>query len=276
MSTRPRILNIAHRGARSLAPENTLAAAKKGLECGADLWECDVTLTSDGVPVILHDENLRRTSNASSVYPNRKPWKVQSFTLDELRQLDFGSWYLTTDPFKQIKEGKILPAELQKYVGEPILTLLEALTFTKDNNWQVNVEIKDLRGTLGDAVIVEKVVEQIKDQQMEERVWISSFNHLYISNVKKVDPVIRTGALVEWLDLNPLARLRQTGAQSYNPGIRLANPRTVRSIREQGFDVFVWTVNKETSMRKLIKAGVSGIITDFPQILKAVLDSYSH
>jgi glycerophosphoryl diester phosphodiesterase len=276
MSTRPRILNIAHRGARSLAPENTLAAAKKGLECGADLWECDVTLTSDGVPVILHDENLRRTSNASSVYPNRKPWKVQSFNLDELRQLDFGSWYLTTDPFKQIKEGKILPAELQKFVGEPIMTLQEALTFTRDNNWQVNVEIKDLRGTPGDAVIVEKVVELIKAQQMEEHVWVSSFNHLYISSVKKVDPMIRTGALVEWLDLNPLARLRQTGAQSYNPGIRLANPRTVRSIREQGFDVFVWTVNKEASMRKLIKAGVSGIITDFPQVLKAVLDSYSH
>ncbi len=111
---------------------------------------------------------------------------------------------------------------------------------------------------------------------MEKACVVSSFNHLYISKVKEMLPAVRTGALVEWLDLNPLAHLRQTGAQSYNPGIRLANPRVVRSIREQGYDVFVWTVNKETSMRKLIKAGVSGIITDFPQILKTVLDNYSH
>jgi len=275
MNTKTRVLNIAHRGARSLAPENTLAAAKKGLECGADLWECDVNLTADGIPVILHDDTLKRTSNAMTVFPARKPWKVNSFTLNELRQLDFGSWFVTTDPFKQISEGNVSAAEQGKFAGEPIPTLEEALAFTKENNWQINVEIKDLRGTPGDASVVEKVLTTIRDLKMEDQVWISSFNHLYISAVKQLMPVIRTGALVEWLDLNPLARLKQTGAQSYNPGIRLASARTVRSIREAGLDVFVWTVNKESSMRKLIKAGVSGIITDFPQVLKSVLDSYS-
>ncbi|HEX7555206.1 MAG TPA: glycerophosphodiester phosphodiesterase, partial [Leptolinea sp.] len=133
-----------------------------------------------------------------------------------------------------------------------------------------------LRGTLGDAGVVQKVMDMISEFQMEEQVLLSSFNHLYIMQAKKILPAIRTGALVEWLDLNPLARLRQTGAESYNPGVRLANPRLVRSIREQGYDVFVWTVDKEASMRKLIKAGVSGIITDFPQVLKTVIESYSH
>jgi glycerophosphoryl diester phosphodiesterase len=201
---------------------------------------------------------------------------VQSFTLDELKKLDFGSWFLTMDPFKQIKTGQIPPVELQKFVGEPILSMREALMFTKENDWQVNVELKDLRGTSGDALIVQKVVETIKEMHMEEQVILSSFNHQYITRAKQLLPELRTGALVEWLDLNPLARLRQTGAQSYNPGVRLANPRTVRSIREQGYDVFVWTVNKESSMRKLIKAGVTGIITDFPHVLKTVLDSYTH
>jgi glycerophosphoryl diester phosphodiesterase len=275
MNNRPRVLNIAHRGARSLAPENTLAAARIGLECGADLWECDVNLTADGIPVILHDDTLKRTSNAMTIFSTRKPWKVSSFSLAELRQLDFGSWFLAADPFKQIKEGNVSAAELAKFTGEPIPTLDEALTFTKENNWQINVEIKDLRGTPGDTSVVEKVLEKIKDLHMEDQVWISSFNHLYITQVKKRIPSIRTGALVEWLDLNPLARLKQTGAQSYNPGIRLASARTIRSIREAGLDVFVWTVNKESSMRKLIKAGVSGIITDFPQVLKTVLDGYS-
>ncbi len=275
MSTRPKILNIAHRGARSVAPENTLAAARKALEFGADLWECDVVLTSDGVPVLLHDDNLRRTSNAMSVFPNRKPWKVSAFSYEELKRLDFGSWYLTADPFKMIKTGKLLPEDLQKFVGEPVLSLQDALQFTHDNNWQINIEIKDLRGSTGNDTVVEKVVNLVREQAMEKDVWISSFNHMYISRVKELDPSIRTGALVEWIDLNPIARMRQTGAQSYNPGIRLANPRLLRSIREQGLDVFVWTVNKETSIRKLIKAGVTGIITDFPQVLKAVLDSYA-
>jgi len=276
MPNRPKILNIAHRGARSLAPENTLAAARKALQIGADLWECDVALTADGEPVILHDDNLRRTSNASSVYPNRKPWKVQAFTVDELKKLDFGSWFLSTDPFKQIRTGQIQPVELQKFVGESIPTLREALVFTKDNNWQINLEIKDLRGTPGDKIVIQKIVNIISEMVMEEHVMLSSFNHVYITHAKKLLPTLRTGALVEWLDLNPLARLRQTGAQSYNPGVRLANGRTVRAIREQGYDVFVWTVNKETSMRKLIKVGVTGIITDFPQVLKTVLDNYSH
>jgi glycerophosphoryl diester phosphodiesterase len=268
-------MNIAHRGARSLAPENTLAAARKGLECGADLWECDVNITSDGVPVIVHDDTLKRTSNVASVFPSRKPWKVNTFTLEELRQLDFGSWFIASDPFKQIKEGAVSSEEQKKFVGEPIPTLEEALIFTKENNWQINVEIKDLRGTPDDASVVEKVVQQIQKLNMEEQVWISSFNHQYITRVKQLVPDIRTGALMEWLDLNPLARLKQTGARSYNPGIRLASARTIRFIREQGYDVFVWTVNKEASMRKLIKAGVSGIITDFPQVLKTVLDGYS-
>ncbi len=275
MSSRLHIMNIAHRGARSLAPENTLAAARKGLECGADLWECDVNLSSDGVPVIVHDDTLKRTSNVTSVFPSRKPWKVNTFTLEELRRLDFGSWFNNSDPFKQIKEGFVTVEEQRKYAGEPIPTLEEALVFTKEKNWQINVEIKNLRGTPEDASVVEKVVDQIRKLNMEDHVWISSFNHQYITRVKQLMPDIRTGALMEWLDLNPLARLKQTGAQSYNPGIRLASARTIRSIREQGYDVFVWTVNKEASMRKLIKAGVSGIITDFPQVLKTVLDGYS-
>jgi glycerophosphoryl diester phosphodiesterase len=276
MNIRQKILNIAHRGARSLAPENTLAAALVAYECGADMWECDVVMTADGIPIVIHDDTLRRTTNASSIYPNRKPWKVNAFTLDELKKLDFGSWFITTDPFRQIKVGNIKPIELQRFVGEPVLTLREALAFTKGHNWQINIEIKDQRGTPANENIVQTVSDLIAEMDMVDQVFVSSFNHKYITTAKDLVPGLRTGALVEWLDLNPLARMRDTGARSYNPGVRLANPRLVRSIRDEGFDVFVWTVNKETSMRKLIKTGVTGIITDFPQVLKTVLDGYSH
>ena len=103
-------LNIAHRGARSLAPENTLAAAQKGLDTGADMWELDVGMTADGALFLIHDDTLERTSNAAQVFPQRAPWRVHEFTFDEIRQLDFGSWFVEQDPFGQIAAGKHFPA----------------------------------------------------------------------------------------------------------------------------------------------------------------------
>jgi len=73
-------LNIAHRGARSLAPENTLAAARKALEVGADMWELDVRMTADGALILSHDSSLESTSNVKDVFPDRRPWRIQDLT----------------------------------------------------------------------------------------------------------------------------------------------------------------------------------------------------
>ena len=130
--TSPHILNIAHRGARSLAPENTLAAARKGLEAGADMWELDIQITADGELIVIHDTTLKRTSNVREVFPNRKPWLVHEFTLDEIRLLDFGSWFRKQDPFGQIAAGMVAESDLASYVHQQAPTLKEALTFTLD------------------------------------------------------------------------------------------------------------------------------------------------
>ncbi len=266
-----KVLNIAHRGARSLAPENTIAAASKAFELGADMWELDVAMSADGELVVIHDDTLTRTSNAAAVFLNRKPWKVQNFTFKELRLLDFGSWYNNTDPFHQIKAGNVTPEEMNSFVGLPIPTLGEALAFTRDRNWRVNVEIKDLKGTAGDDIVVQKVVKMVSDLGMVEDVLISSFQHNYIRQVKEINPEIQTGALIAWLDLEPVKTLSKTGAGAYHPGSRLINAKTIRQIREKSYDINVWTVNKEPSMRKLIKAGATGIITDFPQVFNEVI-----
>ena len=100
------VLNIAHAGARSLAPENTLAAARKALEVGADLWETDVAVTSDGELILFHDDSLARTTNAPVRFPDRSPWTFTTFTLAEIRSLDAGSWFVETDPFGQIAAGR--------------------------------------------------------------------------------------------------------------------------------------------------------------------------
>ncbi len=266
-----RTLNIAHRGARSLAPENTLAAAGKALAIGADMWELDVAMTADGELFVVHDDTLERTSNVKQVFPDRRPWSNHLFTLAEVRSLDFGSWFVTTDPFKQIAAGKVTPEEQASYRGVQAPTLREALAFTRDNGWRVNIEIKDLTGTPGDATVVEKVVALIKELGMVDRVLVSSFNHAYIQRVKAVEPRIPTGALVERAAPDPAALLRRLGAQAYNPKGGTIRPEEIGALRDQGFDVYIWTVNDEADMRALVAARASGIFTDYPQLLKPIV-----
>ncbi len=269
ISSKP--LNIAHRGARSLAPENTLAAARIGLESGADMWELDVAVTSDGELVVLHDDTLERTSNAVQIYPDRRPWLVHTFTLEELRRLDFGSWFNRADPFKQIVAGVVTSEMQQSYVGEPIPTLHEALVLTRDNDWQVNIEIKDATGTLGDQKVVEEVVALVKELGMVDRVLISSFNHNYLKRVKAANPDLPTAALVEEPAADPVQLVQALGAMGYNPGGEHFLPEEIPAIRQAGVEVYVWTVNNAQDMRTLIKMGASGIITDFPQLLSEIL-----
>lgn len=265
------VLNIAHRGARSLAPENTLLAAERGLALGADLWELDVAVTKDGALVVLHDDTLERTSNVQTVFPQRQPWQVWDFTLAELRRLDFGSWYVGKDPFGQIRVGAVSAEELARFKGAAIPTLQEALEFTRAHAWRVNIEIKDAGNTPGDASVVEKVVESIQSLDMVDRVIISSFNHDYLRRARAADADVVTAALVERAAPDPLALLEEIDAQSYNPGLNCIDEGTVHALRAAGFDVLVWTVNEEEDMHRLIDWGVSGIFTDFPQRLNKLL-----
>lgn len=267
-------MNIAHRGASSMAPENTLAAARKALELGADMWELDVGLTADGVLVLGHDDSLERTSNVTDLFPERASWLVSDFTLAEIRQLDRGSWFIDQDRFGQIAAGNISQAELDQYVGVPTPTLEEALLFTRENEWRVNVEIKHLVGAAAESEVVEQAVALVESLAMADRVLISSFNHRYLKRVKRANPKIATGALVGSAPADPLTMLRRLEAQAYHPRNSIVQPEEIRSLRRQGFAVNVWTVNDEALMRTLIEADVSGILTDFPQRLAAVLAEY--
>lgn len=267
------MLNIAHRGARSLAPENTLAAAQKGLETGADMWELDVALTADGVPILLHDDTLERTSNVRQIFPDRRPWRVHEFSFEEIKRLDFGSWFVEQDPFGQIAAGQVSTEALARYRGEPAPTLLEALEYSRHQHWPVNVELKDVSGTPGAASIVEQVVALIEALDMVEQVIISSFNHAYLQRVKALNAALTTGALVSTPVADPARLLSRLKAQAFHPHHLLVTPKLVRYLRLQGFGVNVYTVNKEATMKRLIEAGVSGIFTDFPQVLHSVWET---
>jgi glycerophosphoryl diester phosphodiesterase len=264
-------LNIAHRGARSLAPENTIAAARKAVEVGADMWEMDVQLTADEELIVMHDNKLPRTSDARQRFPDRRPWKVSDFTLSEIQSLDCGSWFNEQDPFDQIEDGAVSARDQQTYASERAPTLREALQFTRDSDWRVNVELKGLSGESQGQLMVQKVVALIGELDVVERVIVSSFNHDYLRQVRRLSPSISTAVLSVLAIRRPVRYLEAIGAAAYNPGRSAVRSRMVQTLRSSGLDVYVWTVNDERTMRKLIRMGVSGIITDFPQTLSALL-----
>lgn len=273
--TDSRPLIIAHRGARSLAPENTLVAALKALELGADMWELDVAVTSDSELVVMHDDTLDRTCNVKDLFPGRVPWRVWEFTLAEIKILDCGSWFNATDPFGQIKAGAVSKDDMELYVGEPAPTLREALEFTLDNNWRVNVELKEQPNEKLGKALVEKTVNLIGELGMDQRgqVVISSFNHEYLKTVRSLNPNIPIQALTEKEIDNLTEYLTQLGTDTCNPKVNVWSPEELGDLGRSGIQFNVWTVNDETVMRQLIEANVHGIFTDFPQLLARVLSN---
>lgn len=266
-----KVMIIAHRGARSLAPENSISAAKRAFENHADGWELDVAMSVDGELVVIHDDTLERTSNVKEVFSDRSPWSVYDFTMDDLKKLDVGTWFVESDPFEQIAKGNISDQYVGEYQGEPIPTLREALIYTKDNNWWVNIEIKDASGTFADAVIVSDVVNLVEELGMEDQVLISSFNFDYLKQVKANNQSLPTGVLVNKIVMDPLALMKELDAQAFHPGMKVTYEKQVSLLLKEGYAVNVWTVNEESDMQKLIEMGVTGIITDFPQRAIALL-----
>lgn len=265
-------LIIAHRGARSLAPENSLLAAKKAIDAGADAWEIDVQLSADLEPVVIHDNTLERTTNVRNIeeFSERGPWFVHEFTFEELRALDFGDWFNETDPFGQIAAGAVTEREQMIFRNTPLLILSDALGFTNVTGLRINVEIKDLNGLPGDEVVVRKVAEMVRELKMADKTLISSSNPEYLRQVKAFSKDMATGLIVETAHPDPVKLLRDLGADAYHPCSAAIDFKTVSLLRDKGFFVNIWTLNDMASAERFVKAGATGIFTDFPQKLSGI------
>jgi glycerophosphoryl diester phosphodiesterase len=262
-------LNVGHRGASRMAPENTIAGARKALQVGVDMWELDVAVTADGVLVLAHDDSLLRTSNAREVFPEREPWLLKDFTLNELRQLDFGSWFnVSTPPGPDPAD----PANPGDYAAEPIPTLREALLFTREHSWQVDVELKDLKGAPGESHVVEDTVALIQELGAMESVLLTSFQTRFLQRARQLAPDLSMGILVFTPDPDPVGLVQRLQVQAYLPPASATAPSQVAELRAAGLDVYPWTVNEEAAMRDYIAAGATGILTDVPHLLKSILD----
>jgi glycerophosphoryl diester phosphodiesterase len=241
MSTMKSILVIGHRGAAGDAPENTLASFALAVEQGADSIELDVHLSKDGQIIVCHDTTVNRTTNGKG--------EIGELTTEELKQFDAGAW---AGP---------------KFVGER-LPLLEEVFDLVPETMSVNVEIKSDSPMLRNGLI-----EILHRRNLLDRVFVSSFHHDCLVNLKKAEPLVKIGLLYDTNQLTPAEAHDRYGVEIYSlhPHNKLVDRAFVKEAERFGMLVYPWTVNTESRMCELIEIGVSGIITDYPGRLCGLL-----
>ena len=232
---------IAHRGASGHAPENTLAAFERAVELGAVFIETDLRLTRDARFVAIHDSTLERTTNGQG--------KVQDFTLAELRQLDAGSWF-----------GP-------EFAGQRIPTLDEILEFAQTRDVVFYLEIK-YAGTWGMHPALSGALQQ---PEMAAHTIVISFDPDALVTLRRLNSTLMLGLLVEKGEQDLVQLALDVGVRQICPRWDLVTAELVERARHADLHVVPWTVNDPAEMRRLVDAGVNGIMTDFPDRLRAVL-----
>jgi glycerophosphoryl diester phosphodiesterase len=231
-------LVIAHRGASLRAPENTLAALRQAIQDGADAVELDVRLTRDGVPVVLHDASLERTTGVAA--------QVADVTLDQLRRLDAGAWF-----------GR-------DFRGEGIPTLEEVLTEIAPV-LLVDVELKPAWSPDG---LHKRVREVIHRSGFASRVLVSSFDPRALMRFRRSMAHVPTGLLLRkaeprWMRWALPWFVRP---QFLNLEDGMLSLQRLRTAADAGRRILVWTVDDPERLRRLFEAGARGVITRAPHL----------
>ncbi|HZY30946.1 MAG TPA: glycerophosphodiester phosphodiesterase family protein [Candidatus Methylomirabilis sp.] len=238
-------LNVAHRGASALAPENTMAAFEKAVELGADVIELDLHLSRDGELVAIHDDTLDRTTDGHG--------PVHQRSLAELMRLDAGRWF---------GEG---------FAGQRIPTLAQVLDRFAG---KVPLALEIKAGSTFFPGIEERVVSALRRHAAIDQAAVASFDHHALRRLKEIEPTIRTAALLVG---RPVALSALAGPARAN-GLALEASFVTRSeveaCRAAGLKLVVWVVNDPAQMRHFIRLGVDGIITDRPDLLRLALTEH--
>ena len=236
---------FAHRGSKGTHPENTLASFKEAVRVGSDGIELDVHLTKDGHLVVIHDETVDRTTNATG--------EIRNLTLAEIKELDAGSWFHN------------------KYAGEKIPTLEEVLLLLTELgfNGQLNIELKtDVIQYKG---LVEKCLALQSAKDWPFAIVYSSFNPYTLVELKEANPSQEIGLLFEskeWADKGD-AMLEK---ESYHPDLKLLD-WAIEWNRNQ-LPLRVWTVNEDTDINRCFELLIEAIFTDYPEKALQLKENY--
>lgn len=242
-------LVISHRGANRKAPQNTLPAFRVSKQMNADGIETDVHLSKDGQIVICHNYNVDATSNGTGY--------ISDMTFDELRKLDFGSYFN------------------KDFAGVTLPTLAELLELVKDMTL-INIEIKSPKSKND---LVKRTVDEVYKFGIEKNVIISCFDPECIRESKEIAPEIKTGLLYERGDLGKeimnfgVAKYcKQLNADAAHPERVLITEEEIKELHSFGMMVNPWTVNTEEDIIRLTKLGCDALITDMPDYCRQVLE----
>lgn len=232
------------------APENTLPAFKQAVDLGADGVELDVRLSRDGVPVVIHDAWVNKTTDGTG--------PVRSKRLVELRELDAGGY------FSARFSGTLIPTldEVLEEVGPHLL---------------INIELK---GKGPDSKLVEAVVDSVTRHGMASRVMFSSFDLLLLRQARRLAPNIPLGYLYVSDLLFPQAREWLAGSivgrhEAHHPHFLSVDERYVAWARNSRCRIHVWTVNHIEDIRRMCVLGVDMIMSDYPERVRDVLSEYA-
>jgi len=256
---------IAHRGARSLAPENTLAAARKAHRLGADLWETDVAVTADNQLVLMHDDAMTRTTNVADLFPARVPAAFSTYTLAEIRSLDAGSWFERDDPFGQVAAGAVDRQELAQFAGEKVPTLREAFELTLELDWFLNLELKAQPIPKNEFDVVSAVLDLADEVKIgPEHLLFSSACFAWLKTLKQRRPEFEVQAILGLFPEDPMD-FSDPFFDTFNPRITRISVDQLKRQVELGLKLNPFSVNDDEMINSLIEIGVTGLITDFPQ-----------
>ena len=233
---------VAHRGAGKLAPENTLAAFKLGAKNGYRMFECDVKLSSDGVPFLLHDDTLERTTEGQGV-AGLQTWQT-------LQKLDAGRWHSSP------------------YAGEPLPSLETIAAYCITNDFDLNIEIKPTTGTdLYTGEVVARHAARLW-QKSARKPLLTSFKPDALQAARVAAPHLPRGLLLHELWTGWLETGLMLGCQAIVCNHKLWDSSSVTQAKSADFKTLSYTVNDEADVQRLLALETDGIITDRVDVFK--------
>ncbi|MEV0230971.1 glycerophosphodiester phosphodiesterase family protein [Nonomuraea sp. NPDC050786] len=246
----PSVDNIAHRGGAAYAPENTIAACTMAWMQRADACEFDIQQTKDQQLVLIHDQTLSRTTNVEQVFPDRSPWRVADFTLEEIRRLDAGSWFSSG------------------FRGEKVPTLGEALQAMRRYGIGLLLEIKHSPGNGGIDQRVANVLRQNRSLWSGRGLVVQAFDWNAMRSFHRMVPEVPI-TLLGKPDLSKLSDLG-TFAKGISVPRSSLTPELVRTVHGKGMRVYTGPTDRPVVMRRLVSYGVDAIMTNRPGQLDSI------
>ncbi len=238
----------AHRGASAIAPENTLEAFDLAVKMGCDGVELDVLPTNDGAVVVIHDETIDKVSNGRGF--------VWQKNLSELKSYDFSF-------------------DKPKYSGAKIPTLDEVLDLLKNTDLIINIEIKDSMFTLFKDFTQKLLTIQKSHGLSHERIVYSSFNHMTLKELAKIEPSANLGMLYSEVIIEPWKYVKQIPTNVLHPHFSSVSliDGYVENCNNNGVKIRTWTVDDVNLMEKFIKMDIDAIMSNTPDVALKVRDS---